>query len=482
MKIGLVGVGYIGLVTAACLAHLGHAVRCCDADASRIGALDGGVVPFREPGLDELVAAGRASGRLTFHHGLDALRGADLAIVAVGTLDRDGEWTAANVRNVILAIAADPGAPRTVVVRSTLVPGTARGLADEARAVDGRIRIALCPEFTREGTAIEDFLGPDRIVVGLDTTAAGGALEPRAHADARAVLELLERCLIGLEAPVHVTDLTSAELIKMGSNVMLATKISYANEIARLALALGADPDAVVDGIGLDKRIGRSFLSPGPGYGGSCLPSQARILPLAAERAGAPVPVMAAVAASNDAQMAWIVDRVEATGRTLRGSRAAVLGLTFKARTDDLRESPALRIAELIAARGARLVVHDPAAAGTGAAHLRAAGVTADVAPSAAAACRGADVVFVLTEWEEYRHLDWAAIARTMRGDLVVDARGVVDKSAASSAGLEVVGVRVPQRPAVARQPESEPDDLDTDEEADAPPVRLRPAPAVTST
>lgn len=433
MKVGLVGVGYIGLVTGACLAHLGHDVRCYDADARRVEALSGGAVPFREPGLDELVAAGRRAGRLTFHADLTALRGTDLVVIAVGTLDSAGEWTVANVRDVVLRIAADPRAPRTIVVRSTLVPGTAVGLAAAARAADETVRLALCPEFTREGSAIGDFLDPDRIVIGLDASA---------DSDRRA-LAAIERCFSGIDAPRHVTDLTSAELIKMGSNVLLAAKISYANEIARLAIALGGDPRAVVDGIGLDARIGRSFLSPGPGFGGSCFPSQARILPVAAERAGASVPIMAAVAASNDEQMAWVVERVEASGRTLRGTRVAVLGLTFKAHTDDLRESPALRIAELIAHQGASLTVHDPMAGEAGAARLAAAGVAVEVAPSAAGACHGADVVFVLTEWEEYRSVDWSAVAPTMRGDLIVDARAVVDHAAATRAGLEVVGVGV---------------------------------------
>ncbi|MFM2106053.1 MAG: hypothetical protein RL338_1085 [Chloroflexota bacterium] len=441
MEIGLVGVGYIGLVTAACLAHLGHDVRCHDADELRVAALADGVVPFREPGLDELVATGRDTGRLTFHHDLAALRGAELVVVAVGTLDAAGEWTAEHVRSVILALAADPLAPRAVVIRSTLVPGTARALAAEARSIDPAMSVALCPEFTREGTAIEDFLKPDRIVVGLDVPATAAPIESRVDAAAGALLGSARRLFDGLVAPLHVTDLTSAELIKMGSNVLLATKISYANEIARLAHALGGDPRSVVDGIGLDARIGRAFLTPGPGYGGSCLPSQARILPAAADLAGADVPVIAAVARSNETQMDWVIDRAETHGVPLRGANVAILGLTFKARTDDLRESPALRIAELIAARGACVTVHDPAAGETGHARLRAAGVDADLAPSAAAACRDADVVFVLTEWDEYRSLDWAAIAPTMRGRLVVDARWVVDGPAAVAAGLDVVGV-----------------------------------------
>lgn len=439
MELAIVGAGYVGLVTAACLAKLGNRVRVVDIDAARVERLRRGESPIREPELDELTAAAVAAGRLTFHDDAAAVRGSRLVIVAVGTLDGDEQWTDRNVRRAVLDLAADPEAPRWIVIRSTLLPGTARAMAAEVELIDPRVRLAMNPEFTREGTAVADFLQPDRVVFGIDPAPPDDADATADQAELVAELRLLYQ---PLEAPFVVADLTSAETIKVASNVFLALKISYANELARLSAATGADIGAVVDGIGLDRRIGRNFLSPGPGYGGSCLPSQARALPGVAARYGVHTPLMAAIDPSNNEQSAWLVALGEqALGRSLAGCRVALLGLTFKAGTDDLRESPALRLAMLLAKRGATVVAYDPLATGTGVAMLAAQRVEILPAASAAEACAGADAVFIATEWREFAELDWAAIAASMSGDLVVDGRGLILPEVARRAGLRLTGI-----------------------------------------
>ena len=448
MQVSVLGAGYVGLVTAACLAHLGNEVRVLDVDADRVARLWLGQLPIREPGLDALVAEGLAGGRLSFHADPAASHGTRLVIVAVGTLDRDGEWTAGIVRSAVEALAADPLAPRAIVIRSTLLPGTSVDIATAAHAIDPDVEVAFNPEFTREASAVADFLEPDRVVFGVGDPAEAGA-PPVTAVNARAALIADLRALYApLEAPIVVTDLTSAETIKLASNVFLAAKITFANELARLCAATGADVAAVVDGMGLDKRIGRSFLSPGPGFGGSCFPSQARALPELAARHGVETQLMRAVAPSNEHQADWLLDRLEvAAGQALGGLRVAVLGLTFKAGTDDLRESPALRLAQRLVARGASVAAYDPVATTEGVAQLAAAGTVVRASPTAEAACIDADMVVVATEWPEFRQLDWTRIARSMRGQWVADARHVVDAGAATAAGLGLVVLGVPAQP-----------------------------------
>lgn len=439
VDVAVIGAGYVGLVTAACLSKLGNRVRVVDIDTARVEQLRLGRLPIREPDLDELVLDGLRAGLLSFHDDAAAARGTRLSIVAVGTLDREDQWTDRIVRRAVQDLASDPEAPRWIVVRSTLLPGTARSIAADVQRIDPAVRLAMNPEFTREGSAVADFLRPDRVVVGIDPVALE---DGEAAADRSALLAELRHLYEPLEAPFVVADLTSAETIKVASNVFLAAKISYANELARLCAATGADIGAVVDGIGLDRRIGRNFLSPGPGYGGSCLPSQARALPAVAARFGVHTPLMAAIDPSNTEQSAWLVALGEtALGRSLAGCRVALLGLTFKAGTDDLRESPALRLASLLAGRGATVVAFDPLATDTGVAMLRAQGVEVTAAASAEEACAGADAVFVATEWRAFAELDWAAVAATMAGDLVVDGRGLIPPEVAQRAGLRLTGI-----------------------------------------
>jgi UDPglucose 6-dehydrogenase len=441
MELSVVGAGYVGLVTAACLAHLGHHVTCLDVDHDRIARLREGELPFREPGLDELVEQGLAAGRLRFTSVPEGIHGTELVIVAVGTLDAEEEWTDSVVRAAVRQLAADRAAPRAIVIRSTLLPGTSASIAGEVEPLDPSVVIAHNPEFTREASAVTDFLGPDRIVIGVGRPGHDGP-------GAAAVADALRRVYAPLDAPIVVTDLTSAETIKLASNVFLSAKIAFANELARLCAATGADVSAVVDGMGMDARIVRSFLSPGPGFGGSCFPSQARALPDLARRHGVPVPLIDAIWPSNEIQADWLLDRLEELSATpLSQARVALLGLTFKAGTDDLRESPALRVGHRLLHRGATVAAWDPMALQPGVAQLSeapaAAGATVEAAASAEAACAGADLVVLATEWPEFRLLDWPAIAPTMRGRTLADARHVVDLAAAAAAGLRVVALGV---------------------------------------
>jgi UDPglucose 6-dehydrogenase len=429
--ISVVGAGYVGLVTAACFAKLGHRVVCVDIDAERVEGLRRGGTPVQEPGLSELVSEGLDSGRLSFNADPSALRGTELAIVAVGTLSRDGEWTDEIVRRVAMALVRAPEMPRRLVIRSTLMPGSAASIHAGAREIDPEVEIAHNPEFTREATAVNDFFNPDRVVIGVADPSYTGGL-------AAALRHLYEP----FDAPIVVTDLTSAETIKVASNVFLAAKVTFANELARLCAATGADVHAVVDGMGLDRRIGRQFMSPGPGFGGSCFPSQSRALPDLAERLGIRNQLMSAIWPSNRDQAAWFVERTEdALGRPLGGARVALMGVTFKAGTDDHRESPGLRLAERLAGRGAEVMIYDPSGAEKARSQLAAEGVMAYSCPDAITACTGADVIMVATEWPEFREMDWRAVAKVAAGRLIVDTRHVVDGAPAASAGFEVLGL-----------------------------------------
>jgi UDPglucose 6-dehydrogenase len=432
--ISIVGAGYVGLVTAACLAGMGNVVRCVDSSADRVRGLLAGEMPFEEAGLDNLVRAEVGRGRLSFHLEPSALHGTELAIIAVGTLDTVGEWTGRAVHDAVLAVARDRRGPRLLAIRSTLMPGTLVSLAGETGGLG--VELGHNPEFTREGSAVADFLNPERVVVGVEQPTRPSAL-----------VEALRRLYEPLGAPLLVTDMTTAETIKVASNVFLATKVAFANEVARLCAATGADVATVVDGMGLDVRIGRQFLSPGPGFGGSCFPSQVRALPQLASQLGVETPVMSAVWRSNLGHAGWLVAAVaSALGRELEGARVALLGLTFKAGTDDLRESPALELARYLGARGARLALYDPSGADAGARLLAAGSVSAEAREDAVAACAGADAIVVATEWPEFREIDWSAVASITQGRLIADARGVVDVPKATAAGFDVLVHGVVQR------------------------------------
>jgi UDPglucose 6-dehydrogenase len=425
MHLFLIGAGHVGLVTAVGLARLGHRVTVADIDATRIEGLQRGVAPIYEPGLEGAIGELLATASLAFTTALTPPDDARFSIVTVSTpTGPDGPLSTTNVEAVVEGLLATTGADHTVIVRSTLpVDGPARLVALRGGRTDAAA-IVTNPEFMREGTALRDFDKPDRLVVGW--------LEERDRAAADAVLALYD----GIDAKTLVADAPSVALVKLATNVFLATKVAYANELARICDVVGADVDTVADGIGLDPRIGRAFLTAGPGYGGSCLPEQAIALSLTTAGRGIPTPLIAAVSRSNETHQQAIVSRLSALlggdDGSLAGCRVALLGLAFKANTDDVRESPALSLAQYLRAQGAVVVGTDPRAlakAGRADPGL----VTADTVE---AAVDGADAVLVATEWQEYAGLDWADLARRMRGDLVYDTRDIVPRDAVTSAGL----------------------------------------------
>ena len=423
MHLFLVGAGHVGLVTAVGMVRLGHQVTVADIDAARIERLGQGHAPIFEPGLEEGIA--EAGDRLAFTIDLSPPADAAFSFVAVGTpFGPDGPLALDHVEKVVRDLLEVTGPEHTIVIRSTLPMSGPATLLELRAGGHGRAAIVTNPEFMREGTALRDFEKPGRIVAGW--------LEERDRDAAERVLALYE----GIDAPTLVADARSVALIKLASNIFLAMKIGYANELARLSDAFGATASIVADGLGLDERIGRSFLDAGPGFGGSCLPEQAVALAGIADGAEVPAPLIQAVAVANRTHQRAIVARLasllEPAG--LAGRRIALFGLAFKANTDDVRESPALAIAAELRAGGADVVGTDPRAG----AHARAVDPQLDVASSPAAAAAGADAVLVVTEWVEYASLDWNAIAAAMRGKVVYDTRNVVDGSAVVGAGLRL--------------------------------------------
>jgi UDPglucose 6-dehydrogenase len=424
----LLGAGHVGLVTAVGFVRLGHRVTVADVDETRIDDLTAGRPPVFEPGLTEALADGLANRVLAFTTELDPPADAPFTFVCVSTpTDADGPLSTVNVEVAVARLLAGASPAHTVVVRSTLpLDGPRRLLAVAAAAGrHDRPSIVTNPEFMREGQALEDFDRPNRVVTGW--------LEPRDQPAAQAVLDLYAP----LGAPSMVADTRSVALIKLGSNVFLGTKISFANEMARIADATGADIEAVIAGIGLDPRIGTAFLKPGPGIGGSCLPEQAIAIALQTAALDVEAPLVSSVHRSNAVHQREIVRSLETLlggPGSLAGRRIAQLGLAFKADTDDVRESPALALAANLRAAGADVITHDPRAERR--AHL--ADPSLVVAATAADAMRGAEAVVVVTEWAEYGAIDWAAAADAMPARLVYDTRGIVDVDAARRAGLRV--------------------------------------------
>lgn len=426
----MVGAGYVGLVSAACFSEFGIEVTCVDIDPERVARLRAGEVPIYEPGLDALMARNAAAGRLAFSLDLDVAAGADAVFIAVGTPSRRGDGHA-DMRYVFAAAerTARALARRTVVVVKSTVPvGTgaevertiARTRPDLAPGVD--FDVASNPEFLREGSAIEDFMRPDRIVVGAESD------------HARGVLRALYRPLYLRETPILFATRETAELTKYAANAFLATKIAFINEVADLCERTGADVRGVADGIGLDGRIGDKFLHAGPGYGGSCFPKDTRALARIGREAGAPQRIVETVIDANLKRRESMAERVRAAcGGSVRGRVVAVLGLAFKPNTDDTRESPAGDVVAALLRDGAQVRVFDPVAS--------AAPPGAAPAESAEAAMAGADALVVATEWSEFRGLDPARIARLLRRPVVVDLRNVWTPHEMRAAGLRYFGV-----------------------------------------
>jgi UDPglucose 6-dehydrogenase len=427
MHLFLVGAGHVGLVTAVGMARLGHRVTVADIDAARIDGLRAGRAPLFEPGLEEAIRD--LGDNLAFTTETRPPDGVRHSFVAVGTpYGPDGPLALDYVLAAVGALIEATGPDHTVVVRSTLPMSGPDALATVRGERPNAPSIVTNPEFMREGSALRDFEKPGRVVVGW--------LAERDRDAAAGVLELYA----GIDAPTLVADARSVALVKLASNVFLAMKVAYANELARLADAFGADAPLVADGLGLDGRIGRAFLDAGPGFGGSCLPEQAVALAGIAAAAGVASPLIDSVAISNHTHQAAIATRLgdlvgTGPGRDgLRGARIGLLGLAFKANTDDVRQSPALAIAAELRAAGAAVIGTDPRAAE----QAQRADPDLDVAPTPVAAAAGADALLIATEWPEYRSLDWAEIAAAMRGDLVYDTRGVADPADVAGAGLRL--------------------------------------------
>jgi len=426
-RVGVVGAGYVGLTTAACLSHLGHAVVCADLDPERVARLSKGDVPILEEGLDDLVAAGLAAERLHFVVGAPAAaRSAEFVFLCVQTpMGDDGSADLRALDDAAREIAPvlDPGA---VVINKSTVPVGSTVRVDrvlrEAGAV-ADVGVASNPEFLREGTAVRDFLHPARVVVGADDTEI-----------AVRVSELYK----GVQAPIVATDPISAEMIKYASNAFLATKVSFVNAIANVCEAVNADVREVALGMGYDSRIGFEFLHPGPGWGGSCFPKDTAALLRTASDGGYDFELLASVVAANHDQHERVVKKIrDAAGGELRDATIGVWGLTYKANTDDLRDSPAIAIVRRLVEAGARVSAHDPGAG------ERAGDAVpgADVVVDPYVACDGADVLAVLTEWDAFRWLDFARVAGAMRRASVVDARNLLDPATMRRFGFEYRGV-----------------------------------------
>ncbi len=425
MRITVVGTGYVGLVVGACLAETGNDVTCADVDAAKVEGLRKNVLPIYEPGLEEYVERNQGAGRLGFTTDVAAaIRTAEVVFIAVGTPpDEDGS---ADLKHV-LAVAKEIGTHMTqelvVVTKSTVPVGTAAKVA----AVIGPLAkhpFHMCsnPEFLKEGAAVEDFMKPDRVVIGVESDFA------------RSRMAELYAPFVRTGKPIIFMDIPSAEMTKYAANAMLATRISFMNEVANLCERVGANVDLVRKGIGSDARIGPAFLFPGPGYGGSCFPKDVQALLRTSEERGAPMQVLRAVEEANDRQKRRLFEKVtEAVGGNVRGNRVALWGLAFKANTDDMRESPALTLVEQLLEAGASVVAHDPAAMHEAQRRL---GDRVAFARTNYEAVAGADALVVVTDWNEYRFPDFARLKAALKAPVIVDGRNLYDPAKMQALGF----------------------------------------------
>jgi len=428
MNVVMIGAGYVGLVSGACFAEFGAHVTCLDVDEGKIAALREGRIPIYEPGLEDLVHRNMRAARLRFSTEFEeAVGAADLVFIAVGTPTRRGDGHA-DLKYVYAAatqVARHLKGYTLIVDKSTVPVGTAREVKRVIREAnpEADFDVASNPEFLREGSAINDFMRPDRVVLGVES------------ARAEALLRELYRPLYRIEAPVLVTDLESAEITKYAANAFLATKISFINEVAQLCEKVGADVHAVARGMGLDGRIGKKFLHPGPGYGGSCFPKDTLAMIRMAHDAGTTCRIVEAVVAVNTAQKASMVVKIsEALGGSVAGKRIAVLGLTFKPETDDMRDAPALTILPALLDQGAHIRAHDPFGMDEARKELPGAIEYADTIEDAV---RDADAVVLMTEWNQYRGLDLDQLKSLMRGNVFVDLRNVYERPTMQAHGFQ---------------------------------------------
>jgi UDPglucose 6-dehydrogenase len=417
MRIAMIGTGYVGLVSGACFSEFGVEVVCVDKDAGKIeGLRDRGEIPIFEPGLEKLVETNAQAGRLSFTTDLkDAMRGADAVFIAVGTPSRrgDGHADLSYVYAAAKEIAETMDRYTVVVTKSTVPVGTGREVARIIRETrpDAEFDVVSNPEFLREGSAINDFMRPDRVVIGAETERA------------QEVMRQLYRVLYLIETPILFTSLETSELIKYAANTFLAAKITFINEIADLCEKVGADVHDVSKGIGLDGRIGRKFLHPGPGYGGSCFPKDTLALVKTAQDFGSPLRIIETVVDINDKRKKAMAEKIIAfMGGDVAGKTIAVLGLTFKPNTDDMRDSPSLDIVPALVAAGATVSAYDPEGMEEAEKHF---GDTITYAQGAYGCMRDADALVILTEWNEFRALDLKKVKDLLKAPVMVDLRNV---------------------------------------------------------
>ncbi|MEE9402704.1 MAG: UDP-glucose/GDP-mannose dehydrogenase family protein [Desulfobacteria bacterium] len=434
MNICVVGVGYVGLVTGACFSEFGLRVSCVAKDESKINQLNQGKVPIYEPGLSELVSKNLNEGRLSFTTDIkESVRNALVVLIAVGTpSDREGSADLRYVEEVAKSIGQTMNGYKVVVTKSTVPVGTGRlieSIIKENQTEPCAFDVASNPEFLREGSAIEDFMRPNRIVIGAESE------------QAVAILEDLYNPLYLIETPFVITDIATAEMIKYASNAFLATKVSFINEMATICEKVGADVHQVARGMGLDKRIGPKFLHPGPGFGGSCFPKDTKAVSQIARQHGYGFEIVDAVIKVNDERPGIMVEKiVSAVGGDLKGATIGILGLTFKPNTDDMRNSPTIPIIMGLQERGAKIQAYDPAGMAQAKAYLRDVDYKEDLYDVG----EGADALVIATEWNQFRNIDWDRMKNLLKQLIVVDLRNIYKPQRMRNWGFQYTSVGRP--------------------------------------
>src|SRR5215203_5225691 len=430
MHIAVIGTGYVGLVTGACFAEFGVEVTCVDVDTKKIEGLKNNIMPIYEPGLDTIVEKNFKAGRLRFTTDIKtAVEGALGVFIGVGTPPKaDGSPDMSYYQQAAKDIAHAMNGYKVLVTKSTVPIGTGKWLREfvaEHQSTKTNFGVASNPEFLREGAAIDDFMRPDRVVIGSN------------EEDAIAIMKDLYRPLYLIETPIVITSLEAAELIKYAANAFLATKITFINEVANLCDAIGCDVHDVARGMGMDNRIGRKFLHPGPGYGGSCFPKDTRALTTVADQFGVETRIVDAVIEANDRQRDAMIPKIENLVGDLSGKHIGVLGLSFKPETDDMRESPAIEILHAIIKRGGSVCAFDPVAMDEAKHYID--GI--EYASDEYEALRGADVLVIVTEWNQFRALDMAKVKSLLKTPKIADLRNIYEPEDMRQLGFEYVGV-----------------------------------------
>jgi UDPglucose 6-dehydrogenase len=430
MHIAVIGTGYVGLVTGACFAEFGVDVTCVDVDSSKIEKLNNGIIPIYEPGLDQIVEKNVKAGRLHFTTDIKtAVEGAQVVFLAVGTPPKeDGSPDMSYYQQAAKDVAGAMNGYKVLVTKSTVPIGTGKWLREFVTAnlaSNTEFGVASNPEFLREGAAIDDFMRPDRVVIGSNEEKA---IE---------VMKELYRPLYLIETPIVITSLEAAELIKYAANAFLATKITFINEVANLCDAIGCDVHDVARGMGMDNRIGRKFLHPGPGYGGSCFPKDTRALTTVADQFGVETRIVDAVIEANDRQRDAMLPKIEKLVGDLKGKKIGVLGLSFKPETDDMRESPAIEIVHAMIERGATVRAFDPVAMDEAKHYLNGIEYAADEYD----AIDGADALVIITEWNQFRALDMEKVKGLLKAPKIADLRNIYEPGDMREMGFDYVGV-----------------------------------------